>query len=160
MKTEKQQALTQLIEEYMLMTEAIVHSNKKARQFGTDVDIFRSEIHIIYLVGENEGLHISDIARKFGVTKGAISQLVKKLEKKDLVWKQRDPSNQTRLLVHLTDKGWIAFRAHNEYHEKHDKEMYAYLEGASEADLALLRGFVKQVTAMTPNHEDSADSLK
>ena len=152
MKNEKKSALHTLIEEYMIMTEAIAHTGKKARRFNTDVDIFRSEIHIIQLVGDYKHLHISDIARKFGVTKGAISQIVKKLEKKELIRKERDEMNNTRTLISLTEKGKRAHRAHEKHHEKHDREMFSFLQDLTGHELEVIHMFIKQVVAMTDKH--------
>lgn len=149
MTSGKEATLKKLIEEYMVMTEAIANTGKKARSFNTDVTIYRSEIHLIQLVGDYERLHISDIARKFGITKGAVSQMVKKLEKKDLVIKQRDATNQTRMLIALTAKGERAYHAHEAYHQAHDRAMFSFLEELSARELAVIRDFLKHVVDMT-----------
>ena len=140
------------IEKFMTLTEKISNSGKKPDKYGTDVDIFKSEIHIIKLIGDYADLHVSEIARKFGVTKGAISQTLKKLERKGLVRKYLDETNNTRLLVTLTDKGNKAYLCHETYHKVSDKGIYAYLEGLNEHELDTIITFIEKVSKMAERH--------
>jgi DNA-binding MarR family transcriptional regulator len=141
-----------VIEKFMTMTEKISSSGKKSRKFSTDVDIYRSEIHIIDLIGNYSNLHVSEIARKFGVTKGAISQTLKKLERKGLVKKHLDETNNTRLLVCLTDKGEKAYINHKLDHNNMDKDMFSYLEGLDENQLDIIIAFIEKTSQMAERH--------
>lgn len=58
-----------IIEKYLLLVEKISNSTKMFRSFNTDVNIYRSEIHIIQLIGDRMEVHISEISRLVGVTK-------------------------------------------------------------------------------------------
>lgn len=102
----------------MSLTEKATQSGKKRIDFGTDLYLFRSEIHTIEIIGRTNGIHISEIAREMGVTKGAISQRIKGFESKGLIVKIADPENYSRILVKLTGKGRKCFVAHNQYHKK------------------------------------------
>lgn len=144
--------MEKVMEELMVMVERITNSSRMARHFNTDVDIFRSEIHIITLIGDSNQLHVSEIARKLGVTKGAVSQSIKKLEKKGLVQKFVDESNNTRLLVRLTEKGHIAYDGHEEHHQIHDREILSYLEALNEHELDMIITFIKKVSRMSGRH--------
>jgi DNA-binding MarR family transcriptional regulator len=55
---------------------------KTARNYGTDVAIHYSEIHIISAIAKNPGIHISGLAAHFGYTRGSVSEIVGKLEKR------------------------------------------------------------------------------
>lgn len=140
------------IEKFMIMTEKIASTVKISRNYETDVDIYRSEIHLIKLVGDYANLHVSEIARKFGVTKGAISQALKTLEKKGLVEKYLDQSNNTRLLVKLTEKGQKAYINHEEHHKKCDQDMYSYLNQLTDHELAIVLSFIEKATEMATRH--------
>ncbi|WDV46353.1 MarR family transcriptional regulator [Clostridiaceae bacterium M8S5] len=141
-----------VIEKYITLTEKILKNSNDARFYGTDVEIYRSEIHIINIIGNNSDMHISEIARKFGVTKGAISKTIKKLEKKGLVEKIIDVNNNTRTLVKLTEKGTIAYLAHEQYHNQYDKDMYLYLESLKLKDLEILDTFLEKANEMAERH--------
>ena len=93
-------------------------SDRKARNFGTDTVLHLSEIHLIEFIGDHGGLCVSEIARSTGVTKGAVSQTLKRLERKDFVVKSPDPENHSRTVVSLTEKGRTAYREHGKYHER------------------------------------------
>ncbi|WP_202975161.1 MarR family winged helix-turn-helix transcriptional regulator [Vallitalea guaymasensis] len=144
--------MEEAIEKFMTMTEKISNCGKNPRNYGTDVDIYRSEIHIIKLIGDYANLHVSEIARKFGVTKGAVSQSLKKLERKGLVEKYLDETNNTRLLVKLTDKGKKAYLSHEEHHKVSDKDILQYLDELSDHELEIVVTFIEKTSEMAERH--------
>lgn len=144
--------LKKVIENFMIMTEKIASTGKNHSNYGTDVNIYRSEIHIMKLIGDYADLHVSEIARKFGVTKGAISQSLKKLERKGLVEKYVDQTNNTRLLVRLTKKGKMAYLNHEEYHKEFDEEFYLYASQLNDHELEILLTFMKKTSEMAERH--------
>lgn len=148
----KENKKKKVIEKYATLTEKIAKSGNQSKNFETDVEIYRSEIHIINVIGDNDDIHISEIARKFGVTKGAISKTIKKLEKKGLVEKTIDKSNNTRTLVKLTNKGIRAYYAHEKYHKEYDGDMFSYLASLNEHELEILDTFLEKANQMAERH--------
>ncbi len=115
---------------------------KTPRRFGTGVLLSGAEIHLIDRIGEFEGeLGVTDIARLMGVTKGAVSQTLKRLEKKGLVTKVPDPLNASRSLVRLTGEGETAFRGHQQWHETMDGGFKEYYDELSPEQIAFLEEF-------------------
>lgn len=139
-------------EKFMEMVETISNTKKTCRTFNTDTNIYRSEIHIIKLIGDYHSLHVSELARKSGVTKGAVSQLLKKLEAKDLVQKYLDETNNSRTLVRLTDKGKVAYHGHEEYHHLYDQDMIQFMTSLTQAEIDLIMVFMDKVIDMTNHH--------
>jgi len=84
--------------------------------FGTGVPMFRREIHTIQAIGKNPGINITALAERMAVTKGAVSQTIKKLTKKGLVRKTYAPGNAKEVVLELTDLGWVGFRNHEKFH--------------------------------------------
>ena len=84
--------------------------------FGTGVAMYRREIHTIQAIGKNPGVNITSLAEHMGVTKGAISQIIKKLTKKGLVRKTYAPGNAKEVILELTDLGLIGFHNHKKFH--------------------------------------------
>lgn len=144
--------MKEVIEKHAILVEKTNSSINISRNFGTDVEIYRSEIHIIYVIGNQEGIHISEIARKFGVTKGAVSKAIRKLEVKNLVYKFVDSTNKTRVLVKLTEKGRLAYKNHEMYHREYDKEMFQFLDNLSESELSVLSRFLDKANDMAGRH--------
>lgn len=118
---------------------------KKPQKFGTDDLLSFSEIHLIEVIGKIEGLSVTDIGKRMGVTKGAISQQLKKLETRGYSMKTIDPENQSRTIVHLTDLGRVAFAAHEKWHREMDGGFRHYIEHLGEEELEIITIFLESV---------------
>lgn len=128
--------------------------DKKTRFFGTDEQLFNAEIHMIKAIKENEGIHVTGLAHQLGVTKGAVSQILAKLERKGLISKEKDVGNQSRLVLRLTPKGEIAHINHENYHNHLDDLIKDILKDASEEEIAFLKGFLEQLENRLESFED------
>lgn len=124
---------------------ALVDLDKKTRYYGTDVQIFHSEIHVIMSIAQNPCIHVGGLAEILGVTKGAVSEILKKLEKKDLVIKEIDDLNLSRYSLNLTEKGKKAHNNHMHYHSILNSIVEGELEGASERELEFLSNFLSSL---------------
>ncbi len=113
---------------------------KKPVDIGHGVLLYPSEFHLIEATGKNPAENLTSIASRLGVTKGAISQMVKKLEKKGLVKKVRVPGNKKDIVLELTDFGREAFEWHRSLHESMETGIRKELEKMSDAEIeAFLR---------------------
>jgi len=70
-----------------------------------DYGLYHSERHMLDRVGDNPDMNITELARASGVTKGAISQIVKKLEAKGIIRKHKKAANDKEVFIHLTEAG-------------------------------------------------------
>ncbi|MDO3676926.1 MarR family winged helix-turn-helix transcriptional regulator [Paenibacillus ehimensis] len=104
--------------------------------------IYYTEIHIVSEIKENEGIHITALADKLGVTVGAVSQIVIKLEKKGLIKKEKDIKNQSRFLLKLTPEGEVVHQNHLKFHEELDHLVYELLKDESEEKVLFLKDFL------------------
>ncbi|MBP8081910.1 MAG: MarR family transcriptional regulator [Spirochaetes bacterium] len=77
------------------------------------VMLFRAEVHILELIGENPGITTSSITAKMNVTKGAVSQITAKLFKKNLIKKIPSIHDAKILELYLTEKGKDVFVFHD-----------------------------------------------
>jgi DNA-binding MarR family transcriptional regulator len=135
----KSEALFDLFEQVFDISDKLSELNRVPQHFGVDVPVTRAEIHLVASIALNEGRSVTELAQEKGVTKGAISQLLAKLESKGLIEKQVDPANTSRLLIRLTPKGHTANEAHDQVHEmiytafinevgELDDEQFAFLQ--------------------------------
>ena len=133
---------------------ALVDLDQKTRYYGTDVPIFYSEIHIIMAIAEHPGIHVGGLAE----TKGAVSEILKKLEKKDLIIKEIDNLNLSRYSLNLTEKGKKAHKNHMYYHSVLNNMVKAELQNASTPELEFLSTFlsslIKKVKSFNENFDD------
>lgn len=84
--------------------------------FGEAGPLTPSEIHTIDAIGCGNGILMSELAARLGVTKGAVTQIVKRLEDKDLVKRSPHPDDSRSILVSLKEKGLSAYQAHEKVH--------------------------------------------
>ena len=84
--------------------------------FGTGILMHQNEIHTVQAIGRHSKINVTNLAKYKGVTKGAISQTIKRLIKKGLVRRTHAPGNAKEVLLELTDLGWIGFRNHEKFH--------------------------------------------
>lgn len=131
--------------------------DKAPRKFGTDELLSHSEIHLIEIIGDNSNLSVTDIARSFGVTKGAVSQILKRLEQKGYTEKKPDPDNLSRSIVFLTSKGHTSYYAHKHWHEKMDGGFSKYLGEMSQGEFDTIYNFLCKVEDLLKRRIEAED---
>jgi DNA-binding MarR family transcriptional regulator len=86
-------------------------------RYGTKQNLFHSERHMLDIMGDNPGMNMTEFAAAAGVTKGAISQLVIKLEKKGVVKRYKRSGNDKEVMISLTDAGKEIYKKHKKINE-------------------------------------------
>jgi DNA-binding MarR family transcriptional regulator len=146
MRHKKNRLINQLHEKFDNLVQLYLEIEKTPRKYGTGELLTSVEIHLIELIGDNhEQLSVTELATASGVTKGAISQNLKKLEKKGLSGKDEDPANASRAIVQLTSKGKAAYFAHKHWHETMDGGYLQYIEELGEEKIAFVLEFLVRV---------------
>lgn len=104
-------------------TDAMARLFSKAAQIekepvdtGDGVLLYTSEIHLIDMAGRFPGDSMSSIALRLGITKGAVSQTVKKLDAKGYLERSNGEGDNKTTYLRLTDAGKRAFAWHEAYH--------------------------------------------
>jgi DNA-binding MarR family transcriptional regulator len=106
---------------------------KIPRDFGVASLLYPSEIHMLVMIGENPGIKVTELAKKLGVTKGAIPKMTRKLERKGLIINYKSPENKKEVLFKLSDEGRTACEGHSLYHAEVDKGIKRKLKMLSQA---------------------------
>ncbi|XFA99647.1 MarR family winged helix-turn-helix transcriptional regulator [Candidatus Izemoplasma sp. B36] len=130
---------------FLRIISKLTKFNSETRNYGTDKPLHEAEIHMIKSIKENEGIHITALAEMLGITKGAVSQISIKLEKKGMIIKVPDPANLSRLQMKLTEKGEIAHRYHLKLHKMFDDSFYHIVNKLTEEEKAVLRKFLNDL---------------
>ncbi len=111
---------------------------QKPRYFGTDILLYPSEIHTIEAIGKNPGINVTDLAALQGVTKGAVSQVIRKLVDKEMVVRMKDEKSDREVLLMLSPAGKGAHEAHKEFHSRIDPHLMDLIEQADDEKLAFM----------------------
>ncbi len=109
-----------LIEKFTRMINKFNQIEKRARDYGTGNLLYPSEIHLIDTIGKNSGINVTTLAQKQGISKAAISQKLRKLEKKFLIERFKESSNDKTVRIKLKIKGEVAFKGHEKFHSVMD----------------------------------------
>lgn len=73
------------------------------------LDLTPSQFDVIATLGNTSGMSMTDIAKKTLVTKGTLTGIIDRLEKKGLVVREVPPDNRRSSIVVLTPKGEKTF---------------------------------------------------
>ena len=120
--------------------------------FGTGMPLYPAEIHTLGTICAHGPLSVSQLARKAGVTKGAVSQLVSRLEAKGLVSKEPDQDNRSRVLLSPTALGRKAEQGHMAFHKEHDKEFFTWLGGLPDAQYKVFKELCSRMDKWMDKH--------
>ena len=104
-----------------------------------------AEMRLVKIIKEQPNIHVKAIAEKLGITKGAVSQMAKKLERKGVLWKEKDEENQSRVFLRLTEKGERLYQVHGAYHRELDDFVKETLAQASEENKQFLLAFLDRL---------------
>ena len=100
--------------------------------YGVGKDLYHSERHLIEKIGDYPEKNITELAKFFGVTKGAISQTVKKLENKGIVTRYKGEKNEKEVFLKLTETGKSVYKKHKEHSQKSIMPLYEELKKYSD----------------------------
>jgi len=144
-----------LTEKFMGVVRRTAELENRPWHFGTAEILYRSEMFLLELIGDQEGISVTESAAQLGITKGAVSQTLKKLDAKGLVEKRTDPGQPLKACLYLTNKGKIAYYAHKHWHDTMDGGFRDYFQGLSPEQFGFLDEFLDQLNAFLDQWEES-----
>jgi DNA-binding MarR family transcriptional regulator len=105
MKTTNEKINAQIMQ---VINKTIFTEKKKIFKF-EEITLYPSEVHLLLMIKNEIDTNATEIARQLGLTKGAISQTLSRLEKKGIILKTKDPYNKNELTLSLTRFGKKAY---------------------------------------------------
>jgi DNA-binding MarR family transcriptional regulator len=114
----REETSKELIELFIRMVTKYNSLEKIPARHGTRHNLYHSERHMLDKIGDNTGMNVTEFAAAAGVTKGAISQLVTKLEKKGIVRRYKKSTNDKEVFLELTKSGQEVYEKHKEINKQ------------------------------------------
>lgn len=114
----KKKAAEKIVKLFIRLSNKYQALEKIPIDYGVGENLYHSERHLIDQIGDNPDLNITQLAKHVGVTKGAISQVVKKLENKHLVRRHKRGENEKEIFLEFTHIGTEIYRKHKKVHEQ------------------------------------------
>ncbi|MCX6303130.1 MAG: MarR family transcriptional regulator [Bacteroidia bacterium] len=127
-----------LIDQFLKILHLYSVISRKPVDYGTGDLLYFTEIHTITTVGKNREINMTHLAEKMGVTRGAISQTIRKLESKNLVFKSNS-NNKKEFNLKLSEKGQIAYKGQMSF----QREIFTFAETLYEKGTVQNRELVK-----------------
>jgi MarR family transcriptional regulator, 2-MHQ and catechol-resistance regulon repressor len=100
------------------------YSDAHVRQLG----LTSSQFDVICTLGNTDGMTFNQLARKTLTTKGELTGIIDRLEKKGLVRREVPPNDRRSFLAILTPEGQQMFQEVFPAHTQYLKECFATLE--------------------------------
>ncbi len=107
-------------------------------RIGAKHDLYHSEKHFLDTIGNHPGMNMTEFANAIGVTKGAVSQFVTKLEKKGLVRRYKSGRNGKEVFLELTRPGRDVYLFHKKRNEETIKPLIDELNKYSDDKVEFL----------------------
>jgi DNA-binding MarR family transcriptional regulator len=127
---------------------------KQPIDFGTGDSLFQTEIHTIDEIGKRKDKTVTELCKRFGVTKGAVSQIVGKLYRKGYVNKERNENFEKEIFLSLTPKGHKVFEAHIKMHNAIDEDFARNLKDINPEQIAQFRNNLRIIESHVDKYID------
>lgn len=110
---------------------------KRPHNFGGQ-KLYYSEMSMLVIISKNPKISITNIAKLANMTKGTVSEIIKKIEKKGLIEKTQASDNASKLALTLTKQGKEIIKIHDKIHEEIDMGFKKDLENLSEEHIKII----------------------
>ncbi len=110
-------------------------AQKKPRTYPDGLVLYPAQTHMIEIIGADEGITQSEIAARYMITKGAVSQIISFLEGKELIVRRPSPKGRRSTGLYLSGRGREVLEAHRGLHREMTDQVAA-LAAELDADAA------------------------
>jgi DNA-binding MarR family transcriptional regulator len=114
-------------------------------QIGSKYNLYHSERHFLDMIGDHPVANVTEFARAMGITKGAVSQVIKKLETKGLIRRFKSSSNNKEVFLELTKNGRDFYLQHKRVNEDTIKPLAEKLNQHMDENVDLLISMFKWI---------------
>jgi len=131
--------VTDILDVYFRVINKQLTNDKLPKDYGIDVMLYPSEIHVIGLISSNPEINSSELAGRMGVTRGAVSQIIRRLEEKGILSRHRKGGNEKEFLFKLEERGVIACDSQEKLIEMFYKRFYEKFRDVTRGELNFLK---------------------
>lgn len=119
--------------------------DSKIQYYGTDIPIYRSEIHLISAIAKKPDINVKGLAEEFKITSASVSEMLTKLQRKGMIDKTFDKNYRVGLKLTLTEKGKKAHDEHMRYHTNLNQMVIDELSTASHEQTETILSFLNSM---------------
>ncbi len=115
--------IEKLLHERTRSVAAVTQFLETPRKYTEDENLYMREVHFLVEINMDHGLTMSELADRLNVTRGAVTQMVIKLEKKGYVIRTKGIEDKRMTTLTLTEKGKKTCQDHIIY----DRETHLWI---------------------------------
>lgn len=130
--------LQSLIDQFLKILHLYSVIARKPKDYGTGDLLYFTEIHTISMVGKNREINMTRLADMMGVTRGAISQTIRKLVTKNFIFKS-NTTNRKEVNLRLSEKGLIVLKGLESFQHEIFTFAGSLYENATKEDIELVK---------------------
>jgi DNA-binding MarR family transcriptional regulator len=134
-----------IAEQLQRIVNKLIFLEKKGIFQHGNTRLYPSEIHLMLVIDNGQATNATEMAKRLGVTKGAVSQTMSRLEKKGMLYKSKDPFNKNELTASFTSSGKEAVTQFQELRASFHQAYGDYLSTLSENDRDVIGRFLSHV---------------
>ena len=119
------QLIGKLMEQIVKSAADVTVFQEKPRKYDREDQetLYMREVHFAVALGPEESITMSEMAERLHVTRGAVTQMADRLERKGYVVRVKAPGDKRQTMVSLTEKG----RALRAEHIAYDRKEHLYI---------------------------------
>lgn len=122
------ETMFKMMVQFLRITKKFNELEKMSIDVGIGEKLYPSEFHVIVAVGSRYENTVTGLSKRLEITKGAVSQVVNKLQDKGFINKERNKDYGKEIILSLTEKGQNAFKIQDDSHKKMEEEFINHLK--------------------------------
>jgi DNA-binding MarR family transcriptional regulator len=127
--------------------------------YGVDFPLHHAEVHMLETIKVCEGANVGELARRLGMTSGAVSQITKKLLDKGLIEAYKKPGNRKEVFSRLTVLGEQVCEGHLKHHENMLAVLRKFMSRLDEKEAQVVFDFLDALSESIEEVIDQAGKL-
>lgn len=135
----------QLADQVLQLANKLIFLEKKILLTHGDLKLYPSEIHLLDVIDRETGINATEIAARLGVTKGAVSQTLTRLEKKGVVSRAKTSNHKNEVTVSFTQLGNEAFENHRQTRALIAERFAGYMADVSAKEQKVIHKFLNKL---------------
>ncbi|HOJ93291.1 MAG TPA: MarR family transcriptional regulator [Dictyoglomaceae bacterium] len=127
---------------YLLFKDVIKeHFRRKEKLLG-DLKLHRGQAPVLLLLGEKDGLVQKEISERLKIKPSTVTLIIKRMEKRGLVFSKRDEKDKRFSKIYLTEDGRKFICKLKKTFGQLEEEMFS---GFSEEEKIILEGYLRRI---------------
>ena len=115
-----------------------------------------TELECLGTLALGGALSAGDLAKRTGLTSGAVTRLIDRLESRGIARRRADPQDRRRVLVEITA---MATKAATPFYGPIERESDSLLDGYSERELEVILDFARKSYEFAKRHTERVEAM-